>query len=343
MPLTKGYARNAGTDAIDARFMEAGRLTRALSGSPRLGMLYNPRSDGLALLPMGGMGLFVSDQIVLAVSRGLGDGVTILVNSGGTTVTVAAPTSNSWYAVVWAKQNDSTAGDANSTPTLGVAYSQAAAVPQLNTAVIPTGALVLGNALIPAGAASTSSAGVVVTTTAPFTSMQGGVIRYRSASDLAADAGLLPNGTLGQVDNAGGSGGLQVARGGAWLPLLTGDGSVLYTEAARTAATVNPAGTTTLTITFTTANPQLIDLNLGATLFGASSFAGNCTFALNGTNIGTARRYNNRASNAPYNLNRHAMAMSVAGTNTLVVTLSSDSSSSGAVTVAEAQLEVFAG
>lgn len=233
MALTKGFARNAGTDAIDARFMEAGRLVRRPDGTPRLGVLYNPDASANVLYARAAMTIGIPDQLVLAVSRGVGDGATILVNNGGTEVPVTAPTSNSWYVVIWAKQNDSTAGDANDLPVFGTTYSPAAASPSLATATaaVPTGALILGNVLIPSAATATTGTGVVVTSTNNYTALLGGTIRYRSNAGFMADIANVTNGTFGQVDlGATGSAGVYVARNGRWtridgLPLGIAEGS----------------------------------------------------------------------------------------------------------------------
>lgn len=198
MTLSKGFATTAGTGALDARFMDAARIMRGISGAPRAGVIYNPRADGTNWSLNSNMSVTIPDRMAFAVTRGTGDGIVVLYNNGDTNVPLAqAPNANSRYDVVWVKQNDTEKGDANSLPVYGVTSGQAQANPTIPAA--PAGALILGNLLIPAGATGTNSSGVVSSASNNFTSF-GGPVRYRATSTLLADSGNLPNGTLQVYD-----------------------------------------------------------------------------------------------------------------------------------------------
>lgn len=214
MALTKGFVTTAGTTALDARFFEQSLVVKNTNDVPRGGLLYGAMGP---LVAMSNMTLTIPDQVVFAVTRGSSDGVNIVTVSGTYTVTIAgAPASNSRIDVIYIKHNDTSFGDADSNPVIGVVQGDAAASPLPKA--IPTGAMQIGTIQVPAGATTTSSSGVVLTNTIPGTALVGTPIRYRNLTAMNADAANVIDGSLGYVKG----GDLYWMRGGSWSQ-ATGD------------------------------------------------------------------------------------------------------------------------
>lgn len=208
MALTKGFIRTAGTDAIDARFFTAGLLQKNLNNTVRLGELWGSTT---AVAATSSMNVTVADGTYWVVSRGVTDGATVIANSGAATLPIAtAPSANSRIDAVYVKHNDAAFGDSNSDPMFGVVTGVAAASP--TAPAVPAGALLLATVLVPAGVTATNASGVVITNSVPFTSLSGTPIRYRSFSDMVADAPNVVEGALAYIRG----GGSYYLRGGAW-------------------------------------------------------------------------------------------------------------------------------
>lgn len=211
MALSKGFVTTAATTALDGRLLEQGLLTKNVGDVPRAGLLYGDIAPVKATSATAPMTVSIADQTVFAVSRGNSDGVSIISNVGLATVQLAAaPSANSRYDVIYAKQNDTEKGDSNSNPVFDKVTGQAGASPVVPAA--PAGALVLATVLIPAGVTATTASGVVITNSVLSTSLAGTPIRYRSTAEMTTDTPNVVEGTSAFIKG----GGNYYLRSGTW-------------------------------------------------------------------------------------------------------------------------------
>lgn len=209
MALTNGFVTTAGTTALDARQMDAARVTHNVDNSTRTGQLFG---DSGALQPTSSMSVRFLGDTSWVLSRGKSDGAVIVSNVGDVLVSLdVAPSANSRYDVVYLKHNDTERGDATSVPVVDKVTGTAAASPTIPAA--PAGALVLGTVLVPAGVTSTTASGVVVSNTVQQTAINGSPIRYRTIAAMNADAVNVIDGYQGFVKGAG----LFFLRGNQWI------------------------------------------------------------------------------------------------------------------------------
>lgn len=183
MAIRKGLpAKLAATDANDTRYDFRNLVVCNSDGSPRGGVTSPVGSNIVTATAT--MNVSVAAFSAFAVRDG---GVVLLANDGPVNVLLAAaPAANSRIDVVYAKQNDSSSTvntpDANDTPVIGVVQGTSSASPV--KPAIPVGAVELATVQVPAGATATNSGGVVITQTAQFTAAPGGVVPFRTVSDL---------------------------------------------------------------------------------------------------------------------------------------------------------------
>jgi hypothetical protein len=112
-------------------------------------------------------------------------GPVFLHHEGTDQVTITpAPAANSRIDSIWVKQQESAAPLSDSTdgPIFGVTDGTPNANPV--PPEIPEGALQLATITIPSTATSTSSSGVIITNTYPFTASLGGQIYFRSDTEM---------------------------------------------------------------------------------------------------------------------------------------------------------------
>lgn len=112
-------------------------------------------------------------------------GPVFLHHEGTDQVTITpAPAANSRIDSIWVKQQESAAPLSDSTdgPVFGVTDGTPNANPV--PPEIPEGALQLATITIPSTATSTSSSGVIITNTYPFTASLGGQIYFRSDTEM---------------------------------------------------------------------------------------------------------------------------------------------------------------
>lgn len=183
MTAYKGFITGAATTALDTRKRDAVTLVPESSGDARIGVLATSSSIVTSDPSTSPMRVAVA-KAGFATSRGAGDGVALWGNDGSVFVTITKPGTNSWYVVVYAKHNDSSQGDANDNAVIETVTGAAAASPSVPS--VPTGALELARILVPSTATSSQSAGVVITNTYPMTAMRGGIVRFRTATELLA-------------------------------------------------------------------------------------------------------------------------------------------------------------
>lgn len=131
-------------------------------------------------------------------SRGVADGYHLFTNDGavtvgttgvGSTVPAAPSTGLKRIDIMWVRHPSAGENaDTTSQPVFGVSSGTAASTPVAPT--IPTGALELARNEMSAGVTSTAASGNVITQTAPYTAVKGGVVPVRSLAEQEA-IGLL--------------------------------------------------------------------------------------------------------------------------------------------------------
>lgn len=188
MATTKAFVTGtvlqpAGTTALDTRKADAALLVpdNSATQAPRTGVLTENPSIVTTDASTAPMRVAVA-KAGFATSRGVADGVNKWTNDGSVFVTVTKPVSNSHIVVIYAKAYDAFAGDANSLPVIETVTGAAAGSPV--KPALPTGAEELATLLVPSTATSTQSAGVVLTNTYKMTAMRGGVVPFRTKTDL---------------------------------------------------------------------------------------------------------------------------------------------------------------
>jgi hypothetical protein len=216
MGLSKSFVIGAGTTPLDARMFEQSLVTKNVNDTPRPGVLYG----GLGpLATTATMALTIGDQTVFVVTRGKTDGCAFVLVSGTYTIPIdPAPAANSRIDVVYIKHNDTSQGDADSNPVIGVVKGDAAASPSPKP--IPAGASQIGTFQVAAGVTATNAAsGATLTNTILATSLSGAPVRYRNLAEMNTDLPNVIDGTLGYIKG----GDLYYVRGGAWTLVSNGD------------------------------------------------------------------------------------------------------------------------
>lgn len=159
-----------------------GSVVRSAAGVMRAGLF--PGSSTLLVTGRADMKVDVADFRAVQ-NRG---GAIFLANDGVAQVTLdAAPASNKRIDLVYVFQQSTTLGDAADVPVFGVVKGTASATPSVPA--LPAGvstAIPLATVEIPAGATTTSSAGVVISQVFPWTAMAGGTVHVRNSVELAA-------------------------------------------------------------------------------------------------------------------------------------------------------------
>lgn len=183
MALVNGFpGHTAKASFADVRRGLEGAVARDNSGVMRAGVF--PGAAAQLVTGRADMKLDIADfRAVLNRS-----GAIFLANVGvDSSVTLdAAPAANKRIDLVYVYQQSTTLGDADDVPVFGVVKGTASATPTVPA--LPSGvaaALPLATVEIPAGATTTSSAGVVITQVFPWTAMAGGTVHVRSAAELA--------------------------------------------------------------------------------------------------------------------------------------------------------------
>lgn len=133
-----------------------------------------------------------------AIKRTASDGSQLIHNDGPTGTFpqfTAAPQTGSRMDILWVKAFD-TAYDPKANVEFGITDGVATTGTAVaNRAAMPAGAMELGTLLVPAGATTLQSAGVIWTNTAQFGALRGGPILVRREAELDATlAALLPLG-----------------------------------------------------------------------------------------------------------------------------------------------------
>lgn len=172
----------AGTGPQDARLAIAGLVTGAGDLAATPGVISGCVVSGMAAWTYSvSAGHYVT-------TRGGSDGVVVGAVDGATTTDAvsAAPASGSRWDLIWVRQRDVDAGDADSQPVVNVTSGSSGGSPTKPYGSVPVGALVLAEAQVSAGATQTAHASVVITPVAVRVAARGGVVPVASASARAA-------------------------------------------------------------------------------------------------------------------------------------------------------------
>jgi hypothetical protein len=190
MAATKGLGTTgdgAGTvTPLDHKLAQAGLISKGGGGSNliRPGLFY----DGVSNIVVGRANMAYDVLPFTAVlTRGAAAGAVLLANDGVVTVaTTAAPGSNSRIDVIYVWQREFSLDGVDSNPVIGVLQGTPAAVPVAPSLSSLPGAVELARATVSAGATATNGGGVVITQTAPFTSVHGGHLVRRTTAEMNA-------------------------------------------------------------------------------------------------------------------------------------------------------------
>lgn len=149
----------------------------------RPGVLYN--GDASLVAGTAGMSYDV-DAFSIVTQRSATSGVVKWANDGTLNVaTTAAPGSNSRYDVVYAWHREYALDGVDSNPVIGVVQGTAAASPTVPSLSAFPGAVELARILVPSGVTATNS-GTTFTQTAPFTTVDGGTVVFRTTTEMNA-------------------------------------------------------------------------------------------------------------------------------------------------------------
>lgn len=162
----------------------SGLIVRDGAGKARSGVFYRGSASATLLTPRTDMAVDAQAFEGVAERR---SGVIFNVNDGATAVALNRPTANSHIALIYWKQRVAAApwSDGADGPVFGVIYGDPAAIPT-KPALNIEGAVEIGTVQIPSNATSTSSSGVIITTTAPYTTTVGSPIPVRHDAERNA-------------------------------------------------------------------------------------------------------------------------------------------------------------
>lgn len=186
MTLSHGegiYGDGAGVvTPLEHRLAQIGPYSKTTTANViRAGLFYN----GTPTIVSGTANMSYNVAAFSAVStRGATQGVVPFANDATANVaTTAAPGSNSRIDVVYAWPRDFAIDGTDSTPVLGVVQGTAAASPTVPSLAAYPGAIELARITVPAGVTATNS-GTTITQTAPFTTVDGSPIPFRSTTEM---------------------------------------------------------------------------------------------------------------------------------------------------------------
>lgn len=178
---TYGNAVGVVTPA-DHKLALSGLLTKTSGNAIRPGLFWGGNANIIV-----GKANMSYDVIAFtgALSRGASSGTTLGANDGTLNVTTtAAPGSNSRIDIIYWWQREYSLDGTDSNPVIGVVQGTAAASPTAPSLAAFPGALEIGRATVGAGITATTSA--TITQTAPFTAVDGGVVMFRTKTEMVA-------------------------------------------------------------------------------------------------------------------------------------------------------------
>lgn len=227
---------STGTQPVDARKALAGLLAPVSALGARQGILAGP-GDPLRVTGTAGWTYRVAAGHVVS-SRSDVDGAVLWGNDGAadTAAVAAAPASGARYDLIWMRHQDPDAGESD-TPELGVTSGAASGTPVRPT--VPAGAVVLAEALVSAGATSTSHANVTITQVLGKTVARGGILPVTDGTDTTSvyEGAYRDRADTDTLERDSGSG---------WVPIAgrTAEASVTVANIALDSATLEALGPT---------------------------------------------------------------------------------------------------
>lgn len=239
-----------GVTPLEHRLSVAGMLTHNAPGVPRAGLLDPPA----VVVTGAGSWNYNFGPCNPVIVRAAWDGAYLPTLTGSTSVPCsAAPGTGFRYDLIWVKQNDIDKGDPDNLAYVGVTEGGASSSPAKPYASVPTGAMVIAEALVGSGATGTNHANVTITQVFSYTTTRGSILRVRDA----ADRSTITDPTEGfQVRRLDIESTVETWKFGAWQP-VTANG---------TAGTLQTGWTTVSTLKLWTPD------NVTAHLVGAVKF-----------------------------------------------------------------------
>ncbi len=181
-----------GLPVLDTRNLVAGLAFQASDG-PRTGVLPSPGVLGGVVTGTGQMMYNVAS--FQAITSSAVGGAELVANDGTVAVaTTAAPAANARIDLIFVRARFAAAGAASDVPEIGVVQGAVAPIASVQPPATPAGAVVLATARVSAGATSTLSSSVVISSAPRLTTLQGGILTARNAAELVD--GSATNGAL---------------------------------------------------------------------------------------------------------------------------------------------------
>lgn len=188
MSVNRGlFVRNlgaTGTSPTEARLAFAGLLAENAPGVPRPGALFQASTRIVSGLNR--MAYSVAPAHIV-VTRDAGEGAYLLSITGTTEVAaVPAPATGSRIDLVYVRQNDPDKGDADNAAVVKVLAGKVATEPVAPYSELPSGAYVLAEASVLAGANATAGVGVSIVEKWQYTALRGAPIPLRNQAESDA-------------------------------------------------------------------------------------------------------------------------------------------------------------
>lgn len=166
---------------LDHKLAQTGMVAKTGLNTIRPGLFWG----GSATIVEGTDGMAYSVKAYTCVtSRGGTSGAVFGGNDGTLSVaTTAAPVSNSRIDVVYHWHREFSLDGSDSEPVIGVIQGTAASSPTEPSLAAYPGAIKLATIVVPAGVTATNS-GTTITQTAPFTTLDGGMVPFRNTTEM---------------------------------------------------------------------------------------------------------------------------------------------------------------
>lgn len=234
MAATKGLGttgNGAGVvTPLDHKLAQSGLIAKVGAGSNliRPGLFY----DGVTNIVLGKPGMsYDVVAFTAATTRGGAAGSVLLTNDGVVNLPISsAPGSNSRIDVVYVWPREFLLDGVNSNPVIGVLEGSPGVSPVAPSLAAFPGAIELARITVAAGATATNGVGVTITQTAPFTTVDGGVLVRRTTAERDAISSPM----AGLLCRVLADGITYQHVGSAWVPAYSGGINIRVTRASNT-------------------------------------------------------------------------------------------------------------
>lgn len=178
----KNVPSPAGTDPRAARKALAGLVAKGSDGVPRAGVFPQEQTQ-IVVGSAAGMSYQVR-AFEGALAREGSDGVVLYTNDAPVSVsTTPAPATGSRWDLIYVHYPESTSETTSSKPVLGCRQGTPSGTPTKPTSLVPAGAYVLAEALVPAGVSNTLGANIIQAWR--YTAARGAPIPVRNQAELS--------------------------------------------------------------------------------------------------------------------------------------------------------------